>query len=147
MFPSISFKTTRLVSALIVLACAAMLVAPLALPSTLDVDRPAIGALVFYLVTAGAYGALPFVRRGDIAMVAMWLMLAVGIAPCVDGREISAPHMFADMLGVLMAVAPIYLARYRQVAQGDMRREDRRAAKRAAKAAGSGAAISGPAAS
>ncbi len=137
----------RLVSALIVLGCAVMLVAPLALPSTLPRDLPAVGALIFYGATAGAYGALPFVRRGDIAMVAMWLMLAVGVAPCVDGREISAPHMFADMAGVLMAVLPIYLARYRQMAQGDTRRQDRREADRASEAANRAAATSVPAAS
>jgi hypothetical protein len=118
----------RLVSALSVLGCAVMLVAPLSLPLALTHDNPTIGALIFYGVTAGAYGALPFVRRDDIAIVAMWLVLAVGVAPCVDGRELSAPHMFADMAGVLMAALPIYLARYRQIAQGDTRHDRRRGA-------------------
>src|SRR5215467_6933153 len=53
--------------------------------------------LVFYGITAGAYAALPFVRRGDIVMGGMWLVLAAGVGPCVTGQEISAPHMFADM--------------------------------------------------
>jgi hypothetical protein len=146
-FPTIPFKTMRLVSALVVLGCAVMLVASLSLPSAPSRDNPVVGALIFYGVTAGAYGALPFVRRGDIAMVAMWLMLAVGVAPCVEGRELSAPHMFADMAGVLMAVVPIYLARYRQVAQGDMRHRRRRDADQASEAANRAAATSVPAAS
>ena len=146
-FQTIPFRTTRLVSALIVLGCAVMLVAPLSLPTALSQDNPVIGALIFYGVTAGAYGALPFVRRGDIAMVAMWLVLAVGVAPCVDGRELSAPRMFADMAGVLMAALPIYLARYRQVAQGDTRHHRKRETDHAAEAAGSIVATSVPAAS
>jgi hypothetical protein len=116
-----------------------MLVAPLSLASAASPGSEVIGGLVFYGVTAGAYGLLPFVRRGDIAMVAIWLMLAVGVAPCVEGRELSAPHMFADMAGVLMAVIPIYLARYRQIVQGDIRRHRRRDT--------DAAATSGPAAS
>ncbi len=75
-----------------------MLVAPLSLPAE-GLANEVVSAAIFYGVTAGAYGALPFVRRGDIAMVAMWLVLAVGVAPCVEGRELSAPHMFADMAG------------------------------------------------
>ena len=77
-------------------------------------------------VTAGAYGLLPFVRRGDIAVVAMWVVLGVGVAPCFVGQEVSAPHMFADMAGVLMGAAPIYIARFRQIAQGDVRNFRRR---------------------
>ena len=77
--------------------------------------------LLFYVVTAAAYLALPFTRRGDIALVAMWLVLGVGIAPCFGGEEISASGMFADMGGVLLAAAPIYIARLRQIAQGDTR--------------------------
>jgi hypothetical protein len=86
--------------------------------------------LVFYVVTAGAYVALPFVRRGDVMMGAIWLVLLAGVAPCAAGREISAPAMFSDMAGVLMAAAPIYIARIRQVAQGDTRTERRRQAER-----------------
>jgi hypothetical protein len=138
-FPTIPVRITRLVSALLVLSCAVMLVAPLSLASAASPGSEVIGGLIFYGVTAGAYGVLPFVRRGDIAMVAIWLVLAVGVAPCVEGRELSAPHMFADMAGVLMAAVPIYLARYRQIVQGDMRQHRRRDT--------DAAATSGPAAS
>jgi hypothetical protein len=85
-----------------------------------------VHAFAFYALTAGAYMALPFVRRGDVLMVSMWMVLAAGVAPCVAGREISAPLMFSDMAGALMAAAPIYIARMRQVAQGDVRDLPRR---------------------
>jgi hypothetical protein len=132
---------------MVVLSCAVMLLAPLSLPAAMSPDNQVVGAVIFYGVTAGAYGALPFVRRGDIAMVAMWLVLAVGVAPCVQGHELSASHMFADMAGVLMAAGPIYLARFRQLAQGDTRHQRRRQADTAAEAVDQDTAISGPAAS
>jgi hypothetical protein len=112
-----------------------MLVTPLSLPASVSPDRAVVSALIFYGVTTGAYGLLPFVRRGDIFMAAMWLVLAVGVAPCVEGEELSPLHMFADMAGVLMAAGPIYLARYRQVAQGDTRHNRRRETDEAAKSA------------
>jgi hypothetical protein len=85
---------------------------------------------IFYAVTAGGYAALPLVRRGDVLMVASWLVLAAGVGPCIAGQEISAPQMFADMAGVASAAAPIYIARLRQIAQGDVRPNRRRQAER-----------------
>lgn len=111
----------RLASAIVVLACALVLVSPLSAKSGLVPDNIAMHTLTFYGVTAGAYGLLPFVRRGDIALVAIWVVLGVGVSPCVLGHELSASHMFADMGGVLMGAAPVYIARFRQIAQGDVR--------------------------
>jgi hypothetical protein len=116
----------RLVSALVVLVCAVLLVSPLSILSAIVPDSIPLHTLIFYGVTAGSYGLLPFVRRGDIAVVAMWVVLGVGVAPCFVGQELSAPHMFADMAGVLMGAAPIYIARFRQIAQGDVRHHRRR---------------------
>lgn len=124
--PTTPFRMMRSVSALIVLASAVVLVAPPSLRGAILPDSLPVHALTFYGVTAGAYGLLPFMRRGDIAMVAMWVVLGVGIAPCFLGQELSAAHMFADMAGVLMGAAPIYIARFRQVAQGDIRPYRRR---------------------
>jgi hypothetical protein len=102
-------------------------VAPLAgLARGFAVDNVAARAILFYAITAGAYAFLPFVRRGDIAMVTMWLVLAVGVAPCIAGRELNPGHMFADMGGVLLSALPIYIARFRQVTQGDVRLYRRR---------------------
>ena len=63
-----------------------------------------------------------------LAIVAMWVVLGVGVAPCFMGQELSASDMFADMAGVALGVAPIYIARFRQVAQGDVRHARRRKA-------------------
>ena len=127
MLATAPLKMLRLTATLGVLAGAMALVAPLAIPGTLFPDAVVVDVTVFYGATAGAYAMLPFLRRGDIAMVAMWLVLAVDAAPSVVGRELSAAHMFAHMAGVAMAVLPIYIARRRQEAQGDTRPYHRRA--------------------
>ena len=89
-------------------------------------DAVLVHATAFWAVTCGAYMLLPHVRRGDVLMGGMWLVLAAGVAPCALGQEISAPRMFADMAGVVMAAAPVYIARLRQLAQGDLRETPRR---------------------
>jgi hypothetical protein len=86
--------------------------------------------LLFYTGAAAAYGLMPFVRRGDIPLVAAWVVLLSELSPCIAGHLISPVKVTADVLGVLMAVAPIYLARWRQVAQGDTRPVSRRASDR-----------------
>jgi hypothetical protein len=118
-------KLMRLAVALLALTTVAVLLSPLSTGAFLPENVVARG-LVFYGLTSGGYCILPLVRRGDIAAVAMWVVLGVGIAPCVMGEEISAAHMFADMGGVILAAAPIYIARFRQVIQGDTRHPGRR---------------------
>ena len=108
------FATAAIAAALAVAAVALLTAAG-------DATSVAVHTLTFYAITAGAYVVLPFVRRGDVLMASVWLVLAAGVAPCVIGQEISAPFMFANMAGVLMAAAPIYIARLRQLAQGDTR--------------------------
>ena len=124
MFLTLPFRTIRFAAAVVVLACAVVLVSPLS--GAVMPDSIPLHTLTFYGVTAGAYGLLPYLRRGDVAMVAIWLVLGVGVAPCFLGHELSAPHMFADLAGVLMGAAPIYIARFRQIAQGDVRPHRRR---------------------
>lgn len=93
--------------------------------------------LLFYAATCLAYAAMPFVRRGDIPLVAAWVVLLSELAPCVTGQLISPVKVAADALGVGMATAPVYLARLRQLMQGDVRDPARRAsdARKAATAA------------
>ena len=126
MFPIAPFRLMRFASALVVLTCAIVLVAPLSLRNAVLSDKPIVDVITFYGVTSGAYALLPFMRRGDIAMVAVWVVLGVGVAPCFVGDELSAPHMFGGLAGVLMAAAPIYIARFRQISQGDVRPYHRR---------------------
>lgn len=86
--------------------------------------------LLFYAGTALAYGLMPFVRRGDVPLVAAWVVLLSELSPCIVGQLISPVKVTADVLGVLMAAGPIYLARLRQVMQGDTRPSARRASER-----------------
>jgi hypothetical protein len=83
--------------------------------------------LLFYAGTLTAYGLLPFVRRGDVPLVAAWVVLLSELAPCFGGQLISPIKVTADVAGVAMAAGPIYIARLRQVLQGDTRPEGRRA--------------------
>lgn len=127
MYTIAQIRMMRFGAAFVALVAAACVAAPLAgLGSGVPVDNIPARALLFYAITAAAYAFLPFVRRGDITMVTMWLVLAVGVAPCIAGRELNAEHMFADMGGVLLASLPIYIARFRQVTQGDVRLYRRR---------------------
>ena len=126
MYAIAPLKMVRFAAASAVLTVAVLLVSPLSQASSRFAEQPWPRMLIFYGIAVGAYAALPFIRRGDIAMVAMWLVLAVGVAPCFGGRELSATNMFADMGGVLMAAVPIYIARFRQVTQGDLRAYRRR---------------------
>jgi hypothetical protein len=86
--------------------------------------------MLFYAATAGAYALMPFVRRGDIPLVAAWVILVAELAPCFTGHLISPGKVTADALGVSMAAGPIYIARLRQVLQGDIRPGGRRASDR-----------------
>ena len=83
--------------------------------------------VLFYAGTSLAYGLMPYVRRGDIPLVAAWVILLSELAPCLSGELISPLKVTADALGVMMATGPIYIARMRQVMQGDTRPTGRRA--------------------
>lgn len=83
--------------------------------------------LLFYAGASLAYGLMPFVRRGDVPLVAAWVVLLAELSPCVAGELMSPDKVAADALGVLMATGPIYIARLRQVLQGDTRPIGRRA--------------------
>ena len=83
---------------------------------------------LFYAATSLAYLLMPFARRGDIPLVAAWVVLLSELAPCLDGQLLSAMNVLADAFGVMMAAAPIYIARHRQKLQGDIRPGARRTA-------------------
>jgi hypothetical protein len=83
--------------------------------------------LLFYFATVAAYGVMPYVRRGDIPLVAAWVVLLSELAPCITGQLLSPTKVGADILGVVMAAGPIFVARLRQVLQGDTHASGRRA--------------------
>ena len=82
---------------------------------------------LFYLATSLAYVLMPYVRRSDIPLAAMWVVLIVELAPLTVGQMLSASGVAADVAGVAMATAPIFIARARQMMQGDTRGRSRRA--------------------
>ena len=130
MIAATTLRIPRLAAALAVAGGAVTRVGLLTLRGAAAPNSLTLHWATFYGVTAGSYAALPFIRRGDVLMVAGWLVLVAGVAPCATGQEISAPHMFADMAGVITAAVPIYIARMRQLAQGDTRAHRRRQSER-----------------
>ncbi|WP_293904296.1 hypothetical protein [Phenylobacterium sp.] len=111
-------------------AATVMGAAVLALSLSSLADAFLVRLLLFYAGTAAAYGLMPFVRRGDVPLVAAWVVLISELAPCITGQLISPIKVTADILGVAMATAPIFIARLRQVLQGDIRPAGRRATER-----------------
>jgi hypothetical protein len=109
---------------------AAMAAAVIILSLTSVTDGFLSRVVLFYAATTLAYGLMPYVRRGDIPLVAAWVILVSELAPCVSGQLISPLKVGADVLGVIMATGPIYIARLRQVLQGDTRPAGRRASDR-----------------
>eukprot|EP01041_Mallomonas_annulata_P023095 gene23095-43534_t len=102
--------------------------AVLALSMT-SIGDTALGRLgLFYAATSLAYLLMPFARRGDIPLVAAWAILLSELAPCLGGQLLSPMNVLADAFGVMMAAAPIFIARYRQKQQGDVRPGARRTA-------------------
>ena len=68
----------RFAAAFAALTAAACVVAPLTMGGEgFPADNLVARTVLFYVITSGAYAFLPFVRRRDIAMVTMWLVLAV----------------------------------------------------------------------
>lgn len=106
---------------------AAMGLAVLAVSLSPLADPFLVRVLLYWAATSIAYGLMPYVRRGDIPLVAAWVVLFSELAPCVMGELISPAKVAADVLGVSMAAVPIYVARLRQVQQGDTRPVGRRA--------------------
>lgn len=125
-----SASGARLPRPLYVPLAAAMGLAVFALSLTPPAESFAARVVLFYLATSLAYGVMPYVRRGDIPLVAAWVILFSELAPCITGQLISPGHVAADALGVVMATGPIYIARLRQIMQGDTRPVGRRASDR-----------------
>src|SRR5689334_19946662 len=85
LFASAAPRLPRLASVVAVAALAIAAVGALAFAGDALPNMVTAHVLTFYAVTAGAYVALPFVRRGDVLMAGVWLVLAAGVGPCVLG--------------------------------------------------------------
>ena len=90
------------------------------------IESFAARAFLFYIATSAAYAVMPHVRRTDIPLAAMWVVLGAELAPLAAGRLISPITVGADVAGVAMAALPIFIARARQMLQGDVRPRNRR---------------------
>ena len=99
----------------------------LALSMTPMMDGFVARLMLFYIATVLAYGLMPYARRGDLPLVAAWVVLLSELAPCITGQLLSPIDVAADGLGVVMAAAPFFIARMRQLQQGDVRVPGRRA--------------------
>ena len=97
--------------------------------SMTSIGDTALGRLgLFYAATSLAYLLMPFARRTDIPLVAAWVVLLSELAPCLTGQLLAPMNVLADTFGVVMAAGPIFIARYRQKQQGDVRPGGRRSA-------------------
>jgi VanZ family protein len=91
----------------------------------------------FYGFTLLALGALPWHRRTDVAFAVLALAVASEVARGFCGRDASVDNVAADGLGVVLAAAPLWVARVRDLAQrhrfttfSELRLRDRRRAAR-----------------
>ena len=71
---------------------AAVLVASLSPPAEPFLAR----MLIYYAATSLAYATMPYVRRGDIPLVAAWVVLLSELAPCFAGQLISPVKVTAS---------------------------------------------------
>lgn len=74
-------------------------------------------AAMFYGLTLLALASLPSNRKGDIALAVIAIAGASEIAQHFAGREMSLLDWLADISGVFVATAPVYVARMRHLAQ------------------------------
>jgi hypothetical protein len=79
-------------------------------------DKLAHGAM-FYGFTLLALVCLPWNRKGDIVVAVIAIGGASEIAQHFTGRDMSLFDWLADAAGAIVAAAPVYVARLRQIAQ------------------------------
>ena len=89
-------------------------------------DKLAHGTM-FYGFTLLALICLPWSRKGDIVAAVIAIGAASEIAQGFTGRDMSVFDWLADAAGAIVAAAPVYVARLRQVAQEAENAPDRRA--------------------
>jgi VanZ family protein len=79
-------------------------------------DKLAHGTM-FYGLTLLALVCLPWNRKGEIVVALIAIGGASEIAQHFTGRDMSLFDWLADAAGVIVAAAPVYVARLRQIAQ------------------------------
>lgn len=103
---------------------------PFELP--LGIDKAAHVGL-FYGFMVLCFAALPWHRKQDLATAGVAIAAASEIAQAFTGRSMSLADFAANCLGVALATCPIYVARFRHLAQrnryatlSELRQQNRR---------------------
>jgi hypothetical protein len=87
---------------------------PFSVPDGVD---KLVHAGCFYAYTLVALACWPAHRKADIALAVIALGALSEAAQGVCGRDASAGDLVADALGVMLAAGPLWVARFRQLAQ------------------------------
>ncbi len=69
---------------------------------------------------------LPWSRKDEIFLALIAVAATSEISQRLTGRSASTIDLLADLAGVVVAAAPVYVARFRQVAQQGSARHNRR---------------------
>lgn len=80
-------------------------------------------ALAFYVLTLVAIYGLPQLRKLEVALLAICVGGLMEIVQHFTGREFSFSDAFANSVGVIMAVLPLYVVDIRRAGQGPERRK------------------------
>ena len=83
---------------------------------------------LFYGFTLLTLMCLPWSRKDEVFLALIAVAAASEISQRLTGRSASTLDLLADMAGVAAAAAPVYVARFRQVAQQGSARHNRRKA-------------------
>lgn len=84
----------------------------------------------FYGLTFMALAAFPRVRKWDVAVVALAFGGLIEVLQTMTGRDGDILDWLADSIGIVMAVAPMYIEGFRMWTRGESRRPRRRRSER-----------------
>ena len=104
----------RVVAVIVAAVAVVLLLGPFGAPDGWDKVLHAAG---FYGFTLLALACFPWHRKGDLIVTVLALGASSELAQGITGRDMSVFDFCADAAGVALAAGPIYVARFRQIAQ------------------------------
>jgi VanZ family protein len=78
--------------------------------------------VAFYGLTSLLYVAFPRFRRVELTLVAIFAGCGIEIAQGVSGRDMGLGDIFANSLGALAVLSPMYLQEWRSPRRSERRR-------------------------
>jgi VanZ family protein len=78
--------------------------------------------VAFYGLTSLLYVAFPRFRRVELTLVAIFAGCGIEIAQGVSGRDMDVADIFANSLGALAVLTPMYLQEWRSPRRSERRR-------------------------